>query len=429
MSASEPTGSPQFDEASSLALPDINAETYPFEMVQYLLDEAAHLNMFSVPDPRHANVAIRAGCGEDIVGLRIVEELHRFEISVHPPSLDGGVRASNTLGEVLGRFEHRWMIIPDEFDAFPGREPPVTFFNPARSQRFVMLDSVCMFPNGDGFRGFGTGITYPASATRESKLLAAAVGNILEGFGKFKGHEGTYTYCGTLSEFGGFSGNLLCRIMDMQGDLRTEISLPALEAYPSPDRDVTYLIFRGQKQDKYQKTSYAFGPDVKATGLNVNQQLRQVYLDAASRGRGGLRSMFSVGPVIGKMHANITFDLLHPGTPGTALSPIPFKSFNDYSFWDGKPRSVGSIRADGGEGRTFTLKLFGAPGQAALRFGGFGPIATGSGCFQGAEGLMTDNSVVGIAPHALATLYVLRLYDPEAKFRTPLRESLHHNHS
>ena len=54
----------------------------------------------------------------------------------------------------------------------------------------------------------------------------------------------------------------------------------------------------------------------------------------------------------------------------------------------------------------------------ALRFGGFGPIKKGTGWFQGIEGLMSDNSVVGIAPHALATLYVLRIHDPDGRYRT-----------
>jgi hypothetical protein len=421
---SETTDALQFNEAAPTALPDINAETYPFDTVQHLLDEAAYLNLFSVPDSRQTNPAIRDGSNEGIIGLGIVEKLHRFEISLRPPSPETGVRASNTIGEMLGRFEHRWMIIPDEFDALPGREPPPTLFNSARSQRFVMLDSRCVFDNGDGFRGFGTGTTYPASATGEHKLLAAAVGSILEGFGKFKGHEGTYTYCGSLSEFGGFTGSLLCRIMDAEGDLRTETSLPAFELWPNPEPDITYLMLRGQKQDKNQKTTYIFGPDGQVTGLNVNQQLRQVHIDTASRGRSGLRSVLDVGPVIGKMHADITFDFLHPGTPGTALSPIPFKSYNEYSLSDSNGRSVGSIVADGKEGRTFALKLAGAPAQAALRFGGFGPIISATGHFQNVEGLMTDNSVVGISPHALATLYVLRLYDPKAKYRTPFRESV-----
>jgi hypothetical protein len=52
------------------------------------------------------------------------------------------------------------------------------------------------------------------------------------------------------------------------------------------------------------------------------------------------------------------------------------------------------------------MKLSGTPGQLGLRFGGFGRIVNGAGFFQGAEGPMTDNSVVGIAP----TPYRLFIY-------------------
>ena len=40
------------------SLPDINAETYPFEVVQHLLDQAAYFNMFSIPEVERSNTAI-----------------------------------------------------------------------------------------------------------------------------------------------------------------------------------------------------------------------------------------------------------------------------------------------------------------------------------------------------------------------------------
>jgi hypothetical protein len=63
------------------------------------------------------------------------------------------------------------------------------------------------------------------------------------------------------------------------------------------------------------------------------------------------------------------------------------------------------------------MQLVGAPGQRALRFGGLGPLMNGTGAFQDIEGLMTDNSVVGIAPHAIVTFYVIRINDPQGKYR------------
>jgi len=84
-------------------------------------------------------------------------------------ALDSGLRAINRMGEPLGRFDHRWMFIPDNFLALPGVEPPVTLLDPSRSQRFVMLDGICSLNGGqDGFRGFGTGVTYPLRINGQS---------------------------------------------------------------------------------------------------------------------------------------------------------------------------------------------------------------------------------------------------------------------
>ena len=69
------------------------------------------------------------------------------------------------------------------------------------------------------------------------------------------------------------------------------------------------------------------------------------------------------------------------------------------------------------------MTLAGAPGQAALRFGGFGPILNGKERFAGIEGFMTDNSVVGIAPHALSTFYILRISDPDAKYSAAFNQA------
>ena len=229
------------------ALPDINAETYPFETVVQLLDQAAFLSMFSIP-ARDRSIAIPSRNGAGIAGLRIKEQLHRFSLSMEPPSRLG-ITTHHAIGEQLAHWEHRWMFAPDGFPALPGRDVPETSFDPSRSQRFVMFDSVCTFENGrDGFHGFGTGRTYPMHVGSQPQLYAAAVGSILEGFGKFKGHEGTYTYCGSLSQQEGFTGSVFCRVVDPQSDMRTESSLPSLEAWPNPESGITYLAFRGQKE-------------------------------------------------------------------------------------------------------------------------------------------------------------------------------------
>jgi hypothetical protein len=422
-SGSRVGGSP----APPAALPDINTETYPFEVVQHLLDQAAYFNMFSSPDPRCSNAAILApGQPGGVIGVRVHEVLHRFGITAEPPTLETGLQAANLVGEPAGTFQHRWMFIPHTFPALPDREPSPTLLDPSRSQRFVMLDGVCTFGDGkDGFHGFGTGLTYPATLNGRRQLLAAAIGNIMTGFGKFANLTGTYTYCGTLAPDQGFQGTLTGRVMDPQGMLRTEREIPPMKQSLQPEPGVTYILFRGEKKDR-AKTTYSFGPDGQVNGLNVEQQLRIFHVDFTSQGYKGLCSVMSIGEVIGQMTSKVMFNLFNPGAPGTAVAPIPFSAYNEFTFFDRQRRVVGSFVGDGSEGRTFNMELAGAPGQRALRFGGVGPLLKGTGCFRGMEGLMTDNSVVGVAPHVTSTLYVLRIIDPDGKYRAGLHGTYPH---
>ncbi len=403
---------------ASASLPDINTETYPFETVQGLLDEAAYFNLHSQPHPHHCLPILNINSSGDLIGFHVAENLHRFNVELKSERPPSALRARNRVGEHLASMRHRWMLMPEDYVARPGQEPPPVPLDVSRSQRFVMLDSHFVLGQGeDSFSGFGTGVTYPVVIGGQRQLLAQAVGTIMEGRGRFQKHEGTYTYCGKLTPRG-FTGSLLLRVMDAESSLRTDADLPPMRMSEGSEPGITYIVFRGQKRDHNQKTEYKIGPGGDISGLHVMQQLRILHVDsAAMRREGEIRASSRQGPVIGSMTAEITFNLLHPGAPGTADSPIPFKSYNTFTFLDPDGKVLGTIEADGGEGRTFNLALAGAPKQQALRFGGFGPIVKSSGWFSGIQGLMTDNSVVGIAPHALATFYVLRIHDPEGRFR------------
>ena len=411
--------------ATSPQLPDINAETYPFEVVQYLLDQAAHLNFYS--RPAFAGSAAIVGAG-GVIGVRISETLHRFNIVMDIPSASG-LRVQNLLGEPLAQFEHRWMFIPDKFGALPNVEPPSVSFDPSRSQRFVMQDAVCKFKNGkDGFTGFGTGQTFPVSFGGNPETLVGAVGNIVEGFGKFRGLAGTYTYCGTLSPDNGFQGSMLCRVVDPDSVLQAHVDLPDLRQIPFPEAGTSYLQFRGQKKNRTQKTQYMFASNGEVNGLQLNPQIRLFNFDCAIDGRGELRSTSSLGPVVGSMPAYIFFNVLNPGAPGTGDAPIAFHDYDEYIFNDPEGGGLGSFGFDGGGGRilnltneeggggqAFNLRLQGAPGQKALRFGGFGPVVNGNEQFGWFRGLTAHNSVVGIAPHVLSTAFIARINDPTGR--------------
>ncbi len=403
--------------APASALPDLNAQTYPFELVQHLIDEAAFIDAYAVPDSDRSNSVIRGG-SSGAVGMELNEMLYRFGGVVQSPESRSGVRASNAVGARIGKFSDRWLVIPDDFAAAPGRDPSPTAFDPSRPQRFVMQDGRFSFGDGaDGFRGFGTGCTFPFEAGGRRQLLAAAVGEVLDGRGRFEGLQGSYVLSGEVTTEGVFRGNVQCRLVDPNGQIRTDSEVGPGEGTRVAGSGLTYIMFRGQKRDAAVPTSYVFGPDGKPRGFKLKQELRAVHLNSTAGGRRGLRSSVRLGQVIGWMTSQVFLNILDPGAPGTSLAPIPFSSRNEFFFTDDDGNTVGSFVAHDGEGRTFDVKLAGAPGQKALRFGAFQTLADGTGCFGGVRGLLTDNSIVGVSPHATSTLYVACVCDPDGRFR------------
>ena len=403
MSSPQPAG----QEARARVAPDV---------VQDGVDAAAHFNLFSIPEQTAGKPAIydRNNSGA-VVGWDIRENLHRFLISTHAPTQDAPLRATNRVAERLASFSHRWMLMPDDYLALPGSDPPATRFDPSRSQRFVLADSICHFRDGDdGFRAFGTGHTLPSPRGDGSrKVRVMAVGTILDGFGKFEGiTEGTFCYCGTLCPDSGFTGNLLLRVMDRAEHFQTGASLPSPQAGPETEAGVTYILFRGQAIPS-DPVSPNIGPGGQPIGLVVEQGLRLLEIDCAARGSGGLRTTAAVGPYVGRITARVVFNPATPG--GSALQPIPFTAEDDFVWQDRGGEQLSSFTANSTEGRVFTTHV---AGQPAIRFGGIGEILSGAGPFQGMRGLMTDNSVVVFAPHVSASLYLLRLEDPDGRHRT-----------
>jgi hypothetical protein len=129
----------------------------------------------------------------------------------------------------------------------------------------------------------------------------------------------------------------------------------------------------------------------------------------------------SVRQLIGEISAKIQFN---PATAlGTESSPVPFQTDNDYNFFDREGRSIGTVKgivSEGG-GWVFDLKFPSAPGQPAIRFGGVGPILSGTGQFNGVQGLLSVNSAVGRGPHALSLLQMMQVIDPDGRFRAAVK--------
>lgn len=396
---------------------DINAETYPFDVVLENLDRAAYFHFYCAAELRGAT-EIR-GHRARVAGMRLHHDLRRFQTRLAVPPDCSTIKGISVVGESLASLDHNWLFIPDDYQAQPGLAVPEEEFDPGRSQRFVMTEGTCRFgSSADGFQGFGSGMTYPAGECGSADLMAGAVGTITSGFGRFKGLIGTYTLIGRVSMSGGFTGSLMLRVMDPAGRLTGRAEMPVIMPELIEEPGITYLVVRGQKRDRNQKTGFLFGAGGDIVGLNVSQQLRSIQIDAACNEQGLPRADARFGSVIGEMQANIRFNLTNPGAPGSDAAPIPFQSKNTFTFYDRRGGVLGEIDADGGEGRTFRLELPGAPRQNALRFGAFLPLLGGRGLFEGVQGMMTDNSVVGIAPHALATCYVFRIRDSHGKYRS-----------
>ncbi len=76
--------------ASSAAQPDVNFETYPFDLVQYLLDQVAHLSMFAIPTQSTLRLPTLIPDDPDDwfglnggYGLAIRSALHRFDSTAY----------------------------------------------------------------------------------------------------------------------------------------------------------------------------------------------------------------------------------------------------------------------------------------------------------------------------------------------------------
>ena len=389
--------------APSAAAKDPHASA---ELVQRLIDQAAYFNLYSSPDRSRPDTSLYGADG--IVGFRVNEVLFPFDAIARLPQAR----------QALGHFSHRWMIVPDNFVAVPGRLPPPTPLNPHVSQRLVMLDGVCKFgAEQDGFRGFGTGQTFPTTVNERNQLLVAGVGTILEGYGRFAGHnEGTYVYCGEWDSQGGFTGNVMLRVMDQEKTLHAETSPSATEWQEGFDGQTTYIVFRGEAVPS-DPVRPKIGPEGKPIGLIVRQGLKLQQIANPITPGGSARASSQVGRHrIGRVTAHVVFD--PQAASGRNEDPVPFTAYDEFEFFGPDGVVVGKFSAETSDGRVFNTSL---AGQQGIRFGGVGRIHQGDGLFQGIQGLMTDNSVVVFEPHVSASVYLLRINDQEARIRSALQ--------
>jgi hypothetical protein len=397
--------------------PPSPAASLSHEELQRLVDRSANFHVFAAPA---LETSALAGDGGQTAGFRSSHPLRRLDIDLSAIS-SAGVKASNLVGDPCGRLDMELWFIPWDAMARPDSHPATIALDPTSSQRFVMQDVSLTLDGGDGFRGFGAGRTFPVFSGGLAALVVAGVGNVLEGRGRLAGYEGNFTLSGALSPERGFSGHVMIRFVDHDGGLLIEEEIPLAAAAPLADTGATYITYMGQKPygDPELENRFSFAGDGGVRGLNIPVPLHPVSVafDPFSfRAR-----RFALGEIVGREIGFGKGSIPGASQRGTPFDPFLFEGVSRYSFRDSSGREVGSLTANVVEGRRFDVVFPEAPAVPALRFGFFGPIVAGSGCFEGVQGILygASGSVFNLPPgdHVISNWYVARLLDPDGRFR------------
>ena len=404
--------------------PGVDPETYRIEEVTRLLKSAAYYPIFNMPNPAMPNKPILLLPNVEflMIAVEVQEQLHRFEVRVSNSS--GGLKGAKAVGEPVATVHIRWTPAPGDFQAAPNRLPPVTILNPFVSQRFCTLDGQLNFiqPGKTGVRAFGAGRTFPATENGSSVLRIGAAIQILDGLGDFQGLAGGMVINGYIQPPHNLALNLLIRLMDPDGKLKSHSAIPPMPPQPDPDPNAVFMYFLGEP-DPNAPVQLNVSPQGAILGSQVTELLRlvQIGFDPATA-----RSSTVEGPVVGSVKATLLFNPPAgiPGSqiqaffdPGNPRDVTPIQTTGGvFSFSNKDGRPLGTVAANMVEGRAFRTMLQGAP-MPVFRFVGFGPIEGGSGYFAGADGMMTMNSAISMFPRTLSNLYMLRFYDPSGRFR------------
>lgn len=380
--------------------------TFNIGPVTALLEQAGYF-------PLLLTAPSRRGAG----AFEVEHELRRFAIAAEEER--SRIVGRNQTGGPAAGVRFRWRFVPDDFEGDPDRLQPLPFlpFRPGVSQRVEVFDWVLRFAGtGSGFRAYGAGRTLPGSGGAAPDVGLAFVLDVLEGYGELAGLPGTVVASGSLGPHGALKLGLVARIMDPAGGLLTQAPLASLPPWAAPERGVTWLAFLGQV-DPDNPVTLRISLTEGILGSNVFELLRVAALDFAADPAGRLRSRATRRDLAGSVRARLDFDplSLDPITPIQTRCGI-------FEFHDQAGQSLGLVASDMIEGRSFRTRLEGML-LPVFRFAGFGPIQGGTGEFAGASGIMTMNSVISVQPRTLSNLYVLRLDDPDGRFRATVQSA------
>jgi hypothetical protein len=375
--------------------------TYNIGPVTELLESAAYFPLLLTAASRRT-----AGVFE------VETEARRFEITTLEAPIGGRLLGVNRAGGPAAGVRFRWRVVPEDYVGTPGLIADLhpLPLQPEISQRVEVFDWELRFQGGaSGYRAYGTGRTLPGAGTAGPGVGIAFVLDVLEGLGQLSGLAGTAVASGTVGPDAGLALMVMSRIADPAGGLIA--NAPVLPPPPGSPAEpgATYLTFLGQV-DPENPVTLRVSLTEGFLGSNVFELLRVAELDFTTAG-GQLRSRADRRSLAGTVSARLSFDPL-------TLCPIaPIQTRQGiFTFHDQAGRSLGTLASDMTEGRSFRTSLEGML-LPVFRFGGFGPILGGTGEFAGARGIMTMNSVISVQPRTLSNLYVLRLDDPDGRYR------------
>jgi len=269
-----------------------NAGTCGVEEITRLLKRAAYLPLFSMPNPSDPDVPISvwpfslvpALRNLILLGVYVNEAPHRFGVQVEAPTPTRGLAVRHSVGEQVANIHVHFAIMPENFEAGPGRVPPSTLLIPFFSQRFSFPQGEFLFLDRQksGFRGFGAGRTFPIRLGGELHLRIGAVIEILEGYGKFAGLQGMVVVNGEIRPPNHLALFMMPRIMDPDGQLQANspINPPVLVADPDPT--TAFFFFLGEP-DPVNPITLNLAGDGRLLSMNLFERLRLVRVRAASR--------------------------------------------------------------------------------------------------------------------------------------------------
>jgi hypothetical protein len=377
------------------------------ERVASTLRAAAYFPLFSVPNPATATVPlVLPGTGGLLVGMEVHESLHRFAMQTSLTANEASIAAHNRIGSAVAAIRIDWRVIPDDFVAAPGVFPPPTPLDPSRSQRFAMYDGHFDWCDSDqsGFRGFGTGRTFPSEDDPFGTVRIGAVVDILQGYGRLKSLQGNVVVNGVIAPPNDLALSVMVRMVDPTRRVpRMSVATP-LKEIPSPDPRATFLTFIGEHYPQ-RPIILQTAPDGHLVGAEVHELLRLVRADCDVQGGAGLAARIEPGEVVGTLRFNLKFE------SRDASKPTPFSTEDAvFTFFSPSGDVIGSLEADVAEGLGFATRLNGAP-QPVVRVVGFGPFQEGTGIFAETSGMLSLNGCISIPARTPSILYVLRVND------------------